>query len=135
MCDETRTIMLGCLRKIGCVLHKNERRAEENQRIADEEKQRSSQPVQIVSTNARDLLSRMLLKLPFLKPPQPSSAPAQMKPLLPQDIVEQLTGTKNKFMEQFRVSQTSVSEVQATCFLDRSIRASTIRRSMMMSRL
>ncbi|UJR16109.1 hypothetical protein I4U23_003021 [Adineta vaga] len=103
LCDETQTIMLGCLRKIACVIQKNERRIEENQRIADEEKHRTSQAAQIVSTNARELFQRALLKIPFLKPSQTTTKTVQIKPLLPSDTVEQLTNTKNKFMELFRV--------------------------------
>ena len=102
LCDETQTIMLSCLRKITCVLQKNERRIEENQRIADEEK-RASQAAQIVSTNARELLQRILLRISYIKPSQAATKTVQMKPLLSSDIVEQLTNTKKKFMELFRV--------------------------------
>ncbi|CAF0841933.1 unnamed protein product [Adineta ricciae] len=102
LCDETQTIMLSCLRKITCVLQKNERRIEENQRIADENK-RASQAAQIVSTNARELLQRILLRIPYIKPAQAATKTVQMKPLLSSDIVEQLTNTKKKFMELFRI--------------------------------
>lgn len=101
--DETRTLMLGCLRKIVSVVQKNERRMEEHRRFAEQE-QHTPQAVQIVSTNFRDLFKRFLLKFPSIKPAQSAINPVQLKPLLPSDIVEQLTSTKNKFCELFRVS-------------------------------
>ena len=70
LCDETRTLMLGCLRKISSVIQKNERRIEERNRLTELEKQKSTQAAQIVSTNLRDLLQRFLLKLPYIKPQQ-----------------------------------------------------------------
>ncbi|CAF1079275.1 unnamed protein product [Adineta steineri] len=103
LCDETRTIMLGCLRKISCVIQKNERRIEENNRITEQEKQRLSQATQIVSTNARELLKRLLYKIPYITPSESLTKTIQLKPLLPTDIVEQLTNTKNKFMELFQI--------------------------------
>lgn len=102
--DETRTLMLGCLRKMTSVLQKNERRMEEHRRVAEQE-QHTPQAVQIVSTNFQDLFKRFLLKFPSIKPPQSSMNPVQLKPLLPQDIVEQLISMKTKFCELFRVSQ------------------------------
>ncbi len=103
LCDETRTLMLGCLRKISSVLQKNERRIEERNRLTEQEKQ-SSQTVQIVSTNIRDLLKRFLLKIPYIKPSQSTIKTIQLKPLLSSEIVEQLTNTKNKFCELFQVN-------------------------------
>ena len=103
LCDETRTLMLACLRKIASVNQKNERRMEEHRRHAEQEKQ-TSQAAQIVSTNARDLLKRFLLKFPLIKPSPSTINPIQLKPLLPSEIVEQLNNTKNKFCELFRVS-------------------------------
>ena len=102
--DETRTLMLGCLRKISSVIQKNERRIEERNRLAELEKQKTSQTTQMVSTNVRELLKRLVLKIPYIKPQQSTTKGAQLKPLLPTDIVEQLTNTKNKFCELFRVS-------------------------------
>jgi len=104
LCDETRTIMLGCLRKISSVIQKNERRIEERLRLAEQEKQKSSQAAQIVSTNARELFGRILLKIPYFKPSQSTTKTSQLKPELPPEIVEQLTNTKNKFMELFQVN-------------------------------
>jgi hypothetical protein len=103
LCDETRTLMLGCLRKISSVIQKNERRIEERNRIAEQEKQKSSQAAQIVSTNVRELFQRFLLKIPYIKPQQATTKTVQLKPLLPSDIVETLTNTKNKFCELFQV--------------------------------
>jgi len=103
LCDETRTLMLSCLRKISSVIQKNERRIEERNRLAELEKQ-NSQAVQIVSTNIRDLLKRVLLKIPYLKPPQSTIQTVQLKPVLSLEIVEQLTNTKNRFCELFQVN-------------------------------
>lgn len=103
LCDETRTLMLSCLRKISSVIQKNERRIEERNRLAEQEKQ-TSQAVQIVSTNFRDLLKRFLLKIPYVKPTPSLTNTIQLKPLLPTDIVEQLLNTKNKFCELFQVN-------------------------------
>lgn len=104
LCDETRTLMLGCLRKISSVIQKNERRIEERNRIAEQEKQ-SSQAAQIVSTNLRDLLTRFLLKIPYLKPSQSPTTIVQLKPLLPMEIVELLINTKTKYCEMFQVNK------------------------------
>jgi hypothetical protein len=103
LCNETHTLMLGCLRKISSVLQKNERRIEERNRLTEQEKQ-SSQTVQIVSTNIRDLLKRFLLKIPYIKPSQSTIKTIQLKPLLSPEIVEQLMNTKNKFCELFQVN-------------------------------
>lgn len=104
LCDETRTIMVCCLRKIFSVIQKNERRIEEYNRVAEQEKQKTIQAAQIVSTNARELLKRFLLKIPYIKSPQSIITTIQLKPLLPSEIVEQLTNTKNRFMELFQVN-------------------------------
>jgi hypothetical protein len=95
--------MLGCLRKISSVIQKNERRIEERNRLTELERQ-SSQAAQIVSTNIRDLLKRILLKIPYINPPQSTIQTVQLKPLLSLEIVEQLTNTKNKFCELFQVN-------------------------------
>ena len=109
LCDETRTLMIGCIRKICCVIQKNQRRIDERNRLTEEEQQKS-QAAQIVSTNVRDLSTRFLMRIPFLHP-QPSTAKSnQSKPLLPTDIVEQLTATKDKFIELFRVKSTRGNE-------------------------
>lgn len=104
LCDETNTLMLSCLRKISSVLQKNERRIEERNRLAEQEKQKATQAAQIVSTNARELFQRFLLKIPYLKPQQSTTGMTQLKPLLPTDIVELLTNTRNKFCELFQVN-------------------------------
>ena len=103
LCDETRTLMLGCLRKISSVLQKNERRIEEHNRQTEHDKQ-SSQAAQIVSTNVRDLFKRLLLKIPFIKPPQSTTQTVQLKPVLPSEIIELLTNTRNKYSEMFQVN-------------------------------
>jgi hypothetical protein len=103
LCDETRTLMLSCLRKISSVIRKNEHRIEEHNRVAELEKQALG-AAKIVSTNLRDLLKRFLFKIPYIKPPQITPPPVQLKPLLPSEIVEQLTNTKNKFCELFQVN-------------------------------
>jgi hypothetical protein len=95
--------MLGCLRKISSVIQKNERRIEEHNRVAEQQKQ-SSQAAQIVSTNLRDLLTRFVLKIPYLRPPESAIKTVQLKPLLPPEIVELLTNTKNKYCEMFQVN-------------------------------
>lgn len=103
LCDETRTLMLSCLRKISSVIQKNERRIEERNHLAEQANQ-TSQGAQIVSTNARDLLKRFLLKLAYVQPSPSTTNIIQLKPLLPTDIVEQLLNTKNKFSELFQVN-------------------------------
>lgn len=105
LCDETRTLVLGCLRKISSALQKNQRRIDESNRLVELERQKS-QAAQIVSTNARDLLTRLLLKIPYVKPQQLPTQILQSKPLLVTDIVEQLMNTKNKFSELFQVNFT-----------------------------
>jgi hypothetical protein len=101
LCNETRTLMLGCLRKISSVIQKNERRIEERNRFAEQEKQ-SSQAAQIVSTNLRDLLTRFLLKI---KPSQSTTKTIQLKPLLSPEIIELLINTKTKYSEMFQVNK------------------------------
>jgi hypothetical protein len=96
LCDETRTLMLSCLRKMSSVIQKNERRIDERNRLAEQERQ-NVQAAQIVSTNLRDLLTRFFTRSPPTKT-------IQLKPLLPQEIVEQLINTKNKFCELFQVN-------------------------------
>src|SRR4051812_9250604 len=78
LCDETRTLMLSCLRKISSVIQKNERRIDERNCLVEQERQ-SSQAAQIVSTNIRDLLTKFLLKI---KPSQSTIKTIQLKPLL-----------------------------------------------------
>jgi hypothetical protein len=121
LCDETRTLMIGCIRKICSVIQKNQRRIDERNRLADEE-QHKSQAIQMASTNVRDLSTRFLMKIPFLHPQPPTTTSNQLKPVLPADIVEQLTATKEKFTELFRVNPTHSKENNHTrsILLDRS---------------
>lgn len=102
LCDETQTLVLGCLRKISSALQKNQRHIDEGNRLVELERQRS-QTAQMVSTNARDLLTRILLKIPYVQPQQLTAQTLQPKPVLPTEIIEQLINTKNKFNELFQV--------------------------------
>jgi len=102
LCDETRTLVITCLRKIHCILQKNERRIEQRNRIAEQERQ-MSQAAQIVSTNFRELSRRFISKI-SLSPTSPSTSKTlQSKPLLPAETVEILNNTQAKFMELFRI--------------------------------
>lgn len=97
--------MISCLRKIASVIQKNERRIEERNRLAEQEKQRASQAAQAVSTNVRDLVKRCVTKIPYLNAQASTTSTIQLKPVLADDIVEQLQSVKNKCSELFRVSR------------------------------
>ena len=97
--------MISCLRKIASVIQKNERRIEERNRLAEQEKQKTSQAAQAVSTNVRDLVKRCVTKIPYLNAQASTPNTIQAKPVLADDIVEQLKNVKNKCSDLFRVSR------------------------------
>lgn len=105
LCDETRTLMIAFLRKISSVLQRNERHIQERNFLAQQEQQKALQAAQIRSTNPYELLRNFFLKFLYVQPQSPTTENIQLKPLLPTDIIEQLTNTKNKFSELFQVSQ------------------------------
>lgn len=105
LCDETRTLMLAFLRKISSVLQHNQRRIEERNRLAEEEKQKTLQAAQVTSTNIHDLLKRFFLRLLYVKPQPMITDVLKSKPLLSSDIIEQLINTRQKFSELYQVSE------------------------------
>lgn len=118
LCDETQTLILGCLRKISSALQKNQRRIDNANHFAEVERQKS-QTAQIVSTNARDLLTRLLLKIPYVKPQQLPAQTIQSKPVLATEIVDQLTNTKKKLSELFQVIFTFLYKIKKVFLLFR----------------
>ena len=112
LCDETRTLLISCLRKICGVIEKNQRRIDERRRVTEEE-------TKIVSTNTRDLFTRVRQRIPFLHPSPSTAKNNQLKPLLSTEIVEQLTAMKEKFSELFRVSRTGETR-KTSVFIERS---------------
>ena len=124
-------MIISCLRKITCVIQKNERRIDERNRLAEQEKQ-TSQAAQMVSTNVRELTKRFLAKIPLLQSPLSSTKSAQSKPVLPTEIVETLNNTKGKFMELFRVNAMNDQRISLKDDYFRLIQVFLIQRIMMM---
>ncbi|CAF4337259.1 unnamed protein product, partial [Rotaria sordida] len=73
--------------------------------------QKALQAAQIVSTNIYELSKRFLLKFFYTKPQSLTINNLQLKPLLPVEIIEQLTNTKNKFCELFQVDTNSFDTI------------------------
>ena len=103
LCDETRALMLAFLRKISNVLQHNEHLIEERNSLSEEQKQKEIQTTQSISTNICELSKRIFFNIFYQDPQLLMTRNVHLKPLLPTEVLHQLTNTKNKFSELFQV--------------------------------
>ena len=98
--DETRALMLVFLRKISSAIQHNERRLQEYHDLVEQERRKSLQTTQFISTSVAKLLRSFLSSF---KSQSSRTENTNSKALLSFEIVEQLTNAKNKLSELFQV--------------------------------
>jgi hypothetical protein len=109
LCDETNTLIISCLRKVDCILKKNERQLDERHRLVEQERHAS----ETLSLNLGERVKRFAANMSLL--PQQSSLTMMIesKTILPAHIVEQLNHTKNRLTDLFQVGQRTNHEMKS----------------------